>query len=341
MVGSRRLLPRNRFPSSFLEQPEEFIGFRDWNLQSLFGLLARLAFSGKSLVAFVCHNASILHPMTIDLSECLAKVERAHEHRDTLQSIVTPFVLGNIASPGSFPEADLVQLSAKLDPESGYHIFRVATTPDERLLRVGVVLGDVVHNLRSALDYLFWALSCRYLGVAKTQRMYKQVQFPIEDGSQGLANKRVHFNKIPQSHWAIIDDAQPYQRPNPPNLALGMLRDLSNRDKHQALNPTLLRPQLTHFYDRTLAARATTDFVFPNAGRYALGGNHLEIGTEVVRVGLPEEVDAEVEMAGYIAPDVLLPEGRWIPAGGWRIIFGAGVMVRTVQKLVQKIETLP
>jgi hypothetical protein len=111
--------------------------------------------------------------MTIDLSECWAKIKRANEHRDSLETLVTPTVVEDLEKLGSVPEANLVQLSAKLDPQSGYHVFRVATIPENQLLRIGVVLGDVVHNLRCTLDYLFWALSCHYLGVAKTQKMYK------------------------------------------------------------------------------------------------------------------------------------------------------------------------
>ena len=87
-------------------------------------------------------------------------------------------------------------------------------------------------------------------------------------------------------------------------------------------------PFVTHFYDQTLAARAVTEFNFNESGDY------LEVGTEVVRVGLPEEVDPEVEMAGYIAPNVRLPE--W----NTRIVFGVVTMIKTVEGIVDDIEAL-
>ena len=90
---------------------------------------------------------------------------------------------------GDVPETELIQLTAKLDPQTGRHVFRVATIPDAWRLGIGVVLGDLVHNLRSALEYLFFELCCHYLGATNTKRLGSQVQFPIEDGSQGLANK--------------------------------------------------------------------------------------------------------------------------------------------------------
>lgn len=266
-----------------------------------------------------------MKPTSVDLSACRAKIERAYEHRDSLQAII-PRPL--------YDKPDLVQLSAKLDPQTGQHVFRVAAIDDEWRLRVGVFLGDIVHNLRSALDHLFWALSCRYLGIAKTERMYKSVQFPIEDGSQGLANKRKHFGGIPSVQWAVIDGAQPYDRADPAHLALRALRELSNRDKHRALNPLLMRSVFIEFDTRVLATDATTDFDFPDSTERALGDQHLEVGTQVVRVGLPEEVDSQVEEAGHITPGVQLPE--------WdvKIVFGVNVMIDTVRRIVDDIAVL-
>ena len=100
--------------------------------------------------------------MTIDLDGCRAKTERARNHSDSLQTIITPLVLGDV------PETELIQLSAELDVQSGYHVFRVAAIPEAWRPGIGVVLGDVVHNLRSALDYLFFELCCHYLGATKT-----------------------------------------------------------------------------------------------------------------------------------------------------------------------------
>ncbi len=58
-------------------------------------------------------------------------------------------------------------------------------------------------------------------------------------------------------------------------------------------------------------------------------------------MGLPDEVDAEVEVAGYIAPNILLPEGRWFPGGGWQIIWGVRMMVSTVEGIIDSIEAIP
>lgn len=192
-------------------------------------------------------------------------------------------------------------------------------------MRVGVILGDLIHNLRSALEHLFYGLSRRYLGVAKMEALGNQVQFPIEDGSQRLAGKRVHFRKIPASHWAVIENAQPYQRMDlPKGRALRALRELSNRDKHRVLNPLLLSTQLLRFTDPAT--------VVP-VGDVQLA-KRLEVGTEIVRMPLSADADAEVEVAGYVTPDIRLPEGDF------RIMYGVNLMIATVEGVVNDIEAL-
>jgi hypothetical protein len=57
--------------------------------------------------------------MAIDLRDSRAKIERAEEHSDSLKAIISP-----MESIGTADDAYLVQLSAKLDRQSGYHVFR-------------------------------------------------------------------------------------------------------------------------------------------------------------------------------------------------------------------------
>ncbi len=60
----------------------------------------------------------------------------------------------------------------------------------------------------------------------------------------------------------------------------------------------------------------------------------MEIGTEVVRVGLPSEVDAEMEVAGHITPHIQFPEID-LP-----MMFGVGLMIRAVTRVTKGIEPL-
>lgn len=257
--------------------------------------------------------------MTIDLSGCRAKIERAQEHRELLEEVIESVYER---------KANRVQLNAKLDPETGYHEFRVASIPQDWSLRVGIILGDAVHNLRGALEYLFYVLSCHYLGFAKTERMGKQIQFPIEDDPQTLVKKRVHFRKIPLAQWTIIDNAQPHYGWKRPNRALALLRDLSNRDKHRTLNPVQLHTSSLIFGPELRDARPYTygplDWFSPM--------KPLEVGTKVLEVRFPAEVNPEVEVAGYTTTRILLPEGEF------KIMEGVDLMLATVRGIVGGIE---
>jgi hypothetical protein len=281
--------------------------------------MVRLVFSDERLVASACHGASILSAMTADLRESRAKIERAQEHRELLEEVIASVYER---------KANRVQLNAKLDPQTGCHEFRVASLPQDWPLRVGLILGDFVHNTRGALEYLFYALSCHHLGVAKTERMGSQVQFPIEDDPQTLINKRVHFSKIPLAQWTIIEDAQPYYTWKSPNRALTALRDLSNRDKHRALNPVQL-----HNSSLTLSpeVREARPYTFGPL-KWFSGREPFKVGTKVFEVAFPPEVDPEVEMAGYTTTRIKLPEGDS------KIIEGVDLMIATVRGIVDGIE---
>lgn len=75
-----------------------------------------------------------------------AKIERAKEHVDDLRSALRDFFAGN-------PYA----VTGHVDSQSGEHVLRLVKLADFPP-RVSVIIGDVAHNLRSALDHLVWQL---------------------------------------------------------------------------------------------------------------------------------------------------------------------------------------
>lgn len=77
-----------------------------------------------------------------------AKVERAKTHRLALADEILAF---NQANPG--------RLEGTYNSSSGLHVIRIVSVPDYPVVRWGVVVGDVVHNLRSALDHLAWQMA--------------------------------------------------------------------------------------------------------------------------------------------------------------------------------------
>jgi hypothetical protein len=99
--------------------------------------------------------------------------------------------------------------------------------PREAPLLLSVVLGEIVYNLRSGLDYLVYSLAAADAGTPRNG-----TQFPIEDSPAGFSGRRCSFLMgLSDKHVAMIEDLQPYKGVE----WTRRLRDLSNPDKHRRL----------------------------------------------------------------------------------------------------------
>ena len=96
----------------------------------------------------------------------------------------------------------------------------------------GIILGDAVHCLRSALDQLMW-------GICDPAERSERTQFPI------CTTRRQWVTQAPAQYWGanagfvkLLDRLQPYQRGDQ-NAArehpLAILQALSNLDKHRTI----------------------------------------------------------------------------------------------------------
>ena len=106
---------------------------------------------------------------------------------------------------------------------------------EEPPLRFGVILGDSIHNLRSALDHLIWQVTLLDGGVPDDS-----TQFPIASKSEAQF-ERMAARRIPglsPEHRALVKQAQPYHAGNPDAHPLAVLASLSNADKHRIVNTT-------------------------------------------------------------------------------------------------------
>lgn len=175
------------------------------------------------------------------LAGCREKQRRGLEHLRDLDSAIADW----IGEPGVEPKP--YRLSGEFRPESGEYVFEgeLLKPIDDDALKWGVILGDALHNLRSALDQLIAQLVLLNTGKRSTSAN----AFPICDtgatywsiGKKGEPSKRETTLKgISDTHKALIDEMQPYRTRIPPSAihALSALRDLSNRDKHRLIHLT-------------------------------------------------------------------------------------------------------
>lgn len=143
------------------------------------------------------------------------KIDRAVKHINDLNDAAVS--LSNQSQP----------VTINSDPEAGTHSIQYES--DFIPPTIGLIIGDAVTNLRSALDHAYSA------AVGAQEVMTGQVFFPIRDnrastvGALQKAMKNGHT--VPKPLYdCILDEIRPYDGGNADIVGLNKL---SNRDKHR------------------------------------------------------------------------------------------------------------
>jgi hypothetical protein len=152
------------------------------------------------------------------------KFARANEHLEVLNREIQNFF-----------KARPYDLDAKLESDGCefIHSVRLIEPPPKRL---SVIIGDCVHNFRSALDSLAWELSSK----PADQRARHRISFPIY-ANPADRGKVDDCDIVHPDARAVMHTLQPYSAlyylPGIlPLHPLRVLQNLSNRDKHREIN---------------------------------------------------------------------------------------------------------
>lgn len=166
-----------------------------------------------------------------------AKMARAKEHLDTLY-----------AEAGAFFESTKRNFTLKSSGQEAWivHYIEDSIPP----MRFGVLLGECVFNLRSALDNLV----CGLIRTADSHAPCKGTQFPICSAKEHWDNTwQKHLRGVEPAAQKMIRGLQPCFRMSsrPDNDPLSILNVLCNSDKHRAVTLTL-----AYSHDLTVTVRA-------------------------------------------------------------------------------------
>ena len=148
-------------------------------------------------------------------TDALLRVDRAAEHIADLKPRIEEFAK---------------RQAGKVVPE--IHETRAGLRMHEEVEDVprtfSVVIGEVLYNLRAALDYLVYALA--WLDSGKRN---EQTQFVIADDPDDFDGQVAgRLKGLSAEHVEAIKEWQPFNR----HVWLANLRGTSNQDKHRALN---------------------------------------------------------------------------------------------------------
>ena len=154
-----------------------------------------------------------------------AKIARAKEHLDTLHAEAEEF----------FERTKRHFILKSNDHEAWIvHYIEGGVPP----IRFGILLGECVFNLRSALDNLV----CGLIRTKDTHATCKGTQFPIcSSVKQWDKQWKKYLDGVEPAAQRMIRDLQPCFRRSavPDTDPLSMLNALCNSDKHRAVNFTL------------------------------------------------------------------------------------------------------
>jgi hypothetical protein len=159
-----------------------------------------------------------------EFTSCWLKLGRAEEHFNTFKAEI---IAWNKGQP--------YIVSKKSDAEGRRHSL-VVEIKNAPLDRWALIAGDCIHNLRSVLDNLVYAVAVRESRVSPPPKA-RTLQFPIAESSQIFAKQNWRIASLSSKVQARIEGAQPYNRPHPelPPL-LGILSEFDDFDKHRLLN---------------------------------------------------------------------------------------------------------
>ena len=154
-----------------------------------------------------------------------------------------------------------------------------------------IAIGEIIYNLRAALDYLVFDLAAFDSGIEQNG-----TQFPIEDTEQGFRrHMKTYLRGINSGHIASIERLQPYNGCE----WTKRFRSLSNPDKHR---------RLTHATHNT----GLTAEINPADSPFPKGGTNIKLeisifisfqdGTPIIQT-LNEFVKQVTNTLGTFKPD--------------------------------------
>jgi hypothetical protein len=228
-------------------------------------------------------NASVLEQSWL-------KFRRGKEHLDALDREFRTFC-----------SADSYTVIHEYDAERTQNVLRFKMLKTAPQHTWGLILGDAVHNARSALDYIAWRLAGSDLSDVKTM-------FPIYRSIIQFDHATWRLGRIHPDALAYIRTLQPYTRPDPNRSVLWMLQELDARDKHKLIAMT---------QSVTIGARFRVDDPIPVTIPYAAVEGRIEHDTILAEYPGPAKPQVNVEFDFLFG--VLFEQGVLSASGNYQV----------------------
>lgn len=265
-------------------------------------------------------------------NSALLKIERAGSQADDLYAQARA-----LYHPIESEEpAYRIDFKRDADPRKWRAVFTVLKElPDSW----SILLGEIIYNLRSALDHLVYEASA----LDEDGKPLTGTEFPIFM-DEGLFRKRAPYRMrgLNDATRALVEKYQPFAHGDPNIIHyLWLLQQLSNTDKHRLLNIVGVAHMLTDFSGIYQAEGMKSEHLVQ---RYEITKKQrLEDGAEFfafwTREPLPE--DTRMDMNFDVAVEIEFGDATPIAEGApvFKVLKGMGQWVGTMR--IGFIETNP
>jgi hypothetical protein len=165
----------------------------------------------------------------------------------------------------------------------------------------GLICGDVVHNLRSALDHAYWGIVSPFATIDRERR---RIQFPFCESQTRLEEtiKNTLGDRAGANFEAILKRLRPHGEAGG-NELLYLIHELNIIDKHRLLIPTGDYTRLTG----DLVRRQIPDFPIALSGTITFGQNRRDVAWRGRPMNRHERRVAHVPASGILEQKIDIP----------------------------------
>ena len=236
-----------------------------------------------------------------------AKLDWAHQHLIALDSEIKAFV----------NDGEAHAMTLKFDEVRQKYVAILHVTkplPGDWSLKI----GDILHNTRSALDSLTYALAVKNLRRAPTLKEVKRIQFVIVDAPEDWDGAcKSNLSCLSPLARKAIEAVQPYHRTDVKfRHFLSVMRDLSNVDKHRHV---IVVGEAANTAGVTIEG-PDIDPRSTIAGWHGPLVDGAEIATWDFRHSdgstVPKELHPKMHVQGHVSVDITFSRSHATPVGG-------------------------
>ncbi len=212
-----------------------------------------------------------LEPIEFEVRLLHARLDRAEEHYKSFSQIWADYL-------SQRPHA--LDCSVEDDGTVVARLRRLVPPPVE----LSVVLGELLYELRAALDNCLYAVAVLVSGQNPPPNATR-LEWPIRETSAEWSSQSSRYRDLPLAISEALEAVQPYQAELPGWNSLGILHDLARIDRHRT-------PHGLGLYLARLRLGIDPDVVeVVNAGAPGI----IEEGDEIMRVRVAEGVTLSPE----------------------------------------------